>query len=132
MLLRYRTGKHSVTDESLCLFLFFREINNNLPTVVKFKHSSDKAVRQNQHQVYSKAKKHFDKNRKAVDHDINVNDYVLLKREKRTDKMKAKFYKNIFKVVSVNHNSITIQSELGNKYFSLIWPNQSVQKQKIY
>ena len=97
MLLNYRTAPHSVTGKSPSYLLFSREINNKLPSIAKEKHVSDKTVRERQADVYSKSKVRFDTKRKVEENDLNVDDVVIMKREKKGDKTEAIYHKKLFK-----------------------------------
>ena len=118
MLLNYRAAPHSVTGKPPSMLLFGRIINNKLPSVNRNIENSviDTEVRNNQREYYDKAASRFDKTKHTKSHEIKVDQHVLMKRTNSKRKLDAKYYQNIFKVIDVNGNVVTVESELGNKY----------------
>ena len=63
-----------------------------------------------------KAKVRFDTKQKVAENNLNINGIVIMKREKKGDKTKAEYYKTLLKIININHNMITVISEMGNQY----------------
>ena len=47
---------------------------------------------------------------------MKINQHVLIKRTKSNNKLDAKYYKNIFKIININGNTVTVESGIGNKF----------------
>ena len=106
-LLMYRSTAHAVTNLSPAELLFNRKLKDKLPSIREYVEADE--LRERDFLKKEKGKIYSDYSRRALDHNLNIGESVLIKRT--AEKNKGPTYeKDAGQVVAVNGSEVTVQT----------------------
>ena len=110
----YRNTPHSITNYKPTFLFFNRNIRTGLPSIPE--------ISQHYESVLNNQRNHYERivqnnHKENPDNSINVNDTVLLKRERKDNKFQSNFYHQPFTVKDKKGTMITVENkETGQQY----------------
>lgn len=115
-LLMYRATSHSITGKSPAMLMFNREIRDKLPQIDQ-PLERDEEVFDLDKENKEKGKMYTDERRRAKDSDITVGDDVVLKVQKKLNKLSPNFGPEQFTVIERNGSEVLVSSKSSGKQF---------------
>lgn len=114
-LMMYRSTPHSTTGISPAELLFKRKIRTKIPDISDYR-SIDQEIRDRDSERKGKGKMYGDNRRNAKESEIHEGDSVLVKQQKKVDKLSPVFNPNPMSVVKKSGNSVVVESKEGVRY----------------
>jgi transposase InsO family protein len=114
-LIAYRSTPHITTGETPAKLLFGREIKTKLPELRSDKSVLDENVREKEWEEKLKAKNYLDLQRGTKPSELKAGDFVLMKNEKKENKLSANFESSPVQIKRKEGSEIVVENERGEE-----------------